>query len=78
MLAWYTTELPFSHGPIGCGGLPGLIVELTYQGATYFLKKIDLKPTGTFKIEKPNKGKKTTLKEFYDIQIEAGSNATFN
>ena len=28
IIAWFAPELPFSFGPIGYGGLPGLILEL--------------------------------------------------
>lgn len=40
--AWYTPEIPFSYGPIGYGGLPGLILELQTDKATFFAKKINL------------------------------------
>ncbi len=78
VVAWYTIDLPFPHGPIGYGGLPGLIVELSYENASYILKSIDLKPKSTYKIEKPTKGKKVTLEEFYDMDINAFQNASFN
>jgi GLPGLI family protein len=78
VVVWYTTELPFSHGPIGYGGLPGLIVELSYENATYFLKSVDFNPKTTYKIEKPAKGKKVSIEEYYDMQQGAMQNASFN
>jgi GLPGLI family protein len=78
VIAWYTTDIPFPYGPIGYGDLPGLIIELTYGNCTYFLKKIDLKPKDDYKIEKPVKGKKITVEELYDMDIEASKNASFN
>jgi len=77
VVAWYTTDLLFPYGPIGYVGLPGLIVELTYEHCTYFLKSIDLKPKDTYKIEKPDKGKKVTLEEFYDIDSKAAQNGFY-
>lgn len=40
--AWYTPEIPVSYGPTGFGGLPGLILELVTDKATFFVKKINL------------------------------------
>lgn len=40
--AWYSPEIPVVYGPIGLGGLPGLILELETDKATFFAKKIDL------------------------------------
>jgi GLPGLI family protein len=70
VIAWYTPEIPFSHGPIDYEGLPGLIVELNFKQVNYVLKRIDFEPTKTFKIIKPNKGKPITLKEYEKWLIE--------
>ena len=40
--AWYAPEIPVGYGPIGYGGLPGLILELQNDRATFFVTKIDL------------------------------------
>lgn len=40
--AWYTPEIPVSFGPIGYGGLPGLILELQNDLGTFYVKKINL------------------------------------
>lgn len=40
--AWFTPEIPVEHGPIGYGGLPGLILELQNDRATFFVTKINL------------------------------------
>lgn len=40
--AWYAPSLPISFGPIGYSGLPGLVLELQTDRATYFVKKISL------------------------------------
>jgi GLPGLI family protein len=40
--AWYCPDLPYSYGPNGYGGLPGLILELQVRNGIYGLQKIDL------------------------------------
>lgn len=64
VVAWYTPELPFSFGPVGYGGLPGLIVELSYQNIKFYVSKIVLNPKKKINIIKPVKGKKITRKEY--------------
>lgn len=39
--AWFTPNLPFSYGPMGYSGLPGLILELELLGNKYVAKKLD-------------------------------------
>ncbi len=39
--AWYTPQLPYKFGPAGYGNLPGLIIELQGERATYGVKKIE-------------------------------------
>lgn len=38
--AWFCPEIPYSFGPSGYGGLPGLIVELHNKRAVFGLNKI--------------------------------------
>ena len=40
--AWYCPEIPFSFGPKGYGGLPGLIIELIDKRGILGLKKLSL------------------------------------
>lgn len=39
-IAWYAPQLPYKFGPAGYGNLPGLIIELQGNRATYGVKKI--------------------------------------
>lgn len=43
-IAWYTPDIPFGYGPIGYGGLPGLILQLQYKKSIFSAKKIVLNP----------------------------------
>ena len=41
VIAWFCPEIPFSYGPKGYGGLPGLILELQEWNNVFGTKKID-------------------------------------
>lgn len=43
-IAWYTPEIPVSYGPLGFGGLPGLILQLEYKKKIIKAEKIILNP----------------------------------
>lgn len=64
IVAWYTRQLPISHGPSEYWGLPGLIIELNTGMLTYICTSIEINNNGLQKIKKPKKGKKITRKEF--------------
>lgn len=68
--AWYCPELPFSFGPNGYGGLPGLILELQVGDVLFGATKISLNE----KIEDIDstklKGKKITAEEYSKILRE--------
>lgn len=61
VIAWYCPELPFSFGPSGYGGLPGLILELQVDDVFYGMVSIKIKSSDA-KIE--------TIKK-YDLKSEA-------
>lgn len=63
--AWYSPDIPINGGPIGVGGLPGLIVELK-DGKTfiYYLLDISFETKDRIKIDKPTKGKIVTQEEY--------------
>lgn len=61
--AWYTPEIPAPFGPIGYGGLPGLILELKNKNGFIFSpEKIKLN-LNKIKIPELEKGKEITVKE---------------
>ena len=70
IVAWYCPELPFSFGPNGYGGLPGLILELQAGEVLFGATKISLNE----KIENIDstklKGKKITAEEYSKIKRE--------
>lgn len=86
--AWFTPEIPVSHGPQNYWGLPGLILELNDGNTTYLCTKVTLNPEEKIEIKKPKKGKKVNREEFAAIMKEkaeemskkysgGGSGATF-
>jgi GLPGLI family protein len=69
--AWYSTEIPVGFGPIGYGGLPGLIIELEVQNFKYQMEQLTFNPKRQITIKKPSKGKLVTEEEFNAIGKEA-------
>lgn len=70
--AWFTPEIPVSHGPSNYFGLPGLILELQNQGSTLICDRIELNPSSNpVAIELPKKGKVVSKEEFRVVQEEA-------
>ncbi len=54
LTAWYCPKIPFSVGPIGITGLPGLILELNRRNIVYGAKLIELNQEKDFIIVKPD------------------------
>lgn len=63
--AWFTTELPYSHGPKGYFGLPGLILEVSDNTTIIKCYEISFKDSET--IKKPDKGEVVTQIKFDSI-----------
>lgn len=61
--AWYCPSIPFSFGPAGYEGLPGVILELDNGRVTFYAIRIHLNTQKKLKIKEPTKGKKITEKE---------------
>jgi len=67
--AWYTLQIPVSHGPGNYSGLPGLILEVSDGSETILCSKIVLNPKEGVTIKEPVKGKEVSQEE-YDIIME--------
>lgn len=67
--AWYTPQVPVSHGPKMFGGLPGLVLEINDGQERILCSKIVLNPKEGISIKEPSKGKKVSQKE-YDMILQ--------
>lgn len=65
--AWYTPEIPVSHGPQELWGLPGLILEASVGQSTILCSKVTLNPKDKVVIKRLKKGKKVTQVEYDKI-----------
>lgn len=68
--AWYTPQIPVSHGPMEYWGLPGLILEVSADNTTMLCSKIIMNPAEKTKIEAPKKGTEVTKEEYQKIITE--------
>lgn len=60
VVAWYTLQIPVSHGPGEYWGLPGLILEVSAGNTTMICSKVVMNPADVVSIEAPDKGKEIT------------------
>jgi len=65
--AWYTPQIPVSHGPSTHWGLPGLILEVNDGSTIMICNKVVMNPKEKVEIIKPTKGKKVNATEFTKI-----------
>jgi GLPGLI family protein len=81
--AWFTDKIPYSFGPEGYGGLPGLILELEINGgdAVITANQIDWDYRGEISVPKKTKGKEITaeqgdsiIKKYIEDSIKAKRN----
>jgi GLPGLI family protein len=68
-IAWYAPKLPYSLGPMGYCGLPGLVIVLKDDIFIYTLKQItfNLSKKEEKIVFKPKIGKEVSLKEYDSI-----------
>lgn len=64
IIAWYTPEIPVSHGPEKLYGLPGLILEVAKDKHMLLCTKIVLNPSDAVVVKRPTKGKKVNQKKY--------------
>ena len=67
LTAWYTLDIPVSHGPSDYWGLPGLILEVSDGNTQILCTKIVMNPKEKTEIAEPTKGKVVTQKEYDKI-----------
>ncbi|OIQ30353.1 MAG: ribonuclease Z [Bacteroidetes bacterium MedPE-SWsnd-G2] len=65
--AWYSPQIPVSHGPGEYWGLPGLILEVSAGNTVMLCSKIVMNPSEIVEINAPDKGKEVTIKEYEAI-----------
>lgn len=70
VIAWFCPELPYSFGPAGYGGLPGLILELQEWNNVFGAIKIEFKSLDE-PIILPTKGIKITNQDYQNKVGEA-------
>lgn len=62
--AWFCPDLPFQFGPIGFGGLPGMILGLERNYFYFYADTVKLSQENKT-IKKPKQGRFMTLSDFY-------------
>ncbi|MEM6686726.1 MAG: GLPGLI family protein [Bacteroidota bacterium] len=64
--AWYTPQVPVSHGPAEYWGLPGLILEVNAGDTTMLCSKIVINPDEEIKIKAPKGGTEITKNKYQE------------
>lgn len=67
--AWYSPQIPVSHGPSEYWGLPGLILEVSAGDTTMLCSKLVINPEEKVEIVAPDKGKEVTKKEYQETIV---------
>ena len=66
IVAWYTPQIPLSHGPDVFWGLPGMIMEVTNGQTTFLCTRMELKKEDA-EIDPPKKGEEVDRAEYTQI-----------
>lgn len=67
LTAWFSMQIPVSHGPGQYHGLPGLILELNDGDVTILCTKVSLNTKETVEIKEPDSGDEVNEEEFAEI-----------
>lgn len=70
IVAWYTPNIPAGFGPIGYGGLPGIILQLQYKTFVYTATAITLNPKNV-SLEKIRKGERVSVDKIVELMRAA-------
>ncbi|QED38962.1 GLPGLI family protein [Antarcticibacterium arcticum] len=73
--AWFAPEIPLKFGPKGYAGLPGLIIELTENNVTFFLKELKYADDKDLTLERPSDGIKMSKEDFADQSLKLKNRA---
>jgi len=75
-VAWYTTSIPISNGPLHTGGLPGLILKLEFGNGSMSMvaENVNYFSDNCYKIDVPDYKKTITLSEFCEKKRTIFSN----
>ncbi len=65
---WFTPQIPASFGPLGFGGLPGLIVEV--KRGTFVLSLVEISTSQPVNIKKPDFGKLISAEKYNKMMDE--------
>ena len=68
VIAWFTPEIPYSFGPAGYLGLPGLVLEVEVDNIIIYASKIFLNQKEKQVITIPKKGKIISEKEYNEFE----------
>jgi GLPGLI family protein len=76
---WFAPEIPVPFGPNGLDGLPGLVLEGTFNGRVFFYATtINFISKSNFKLEKPKNGIYLTESEYNKVAYKNLQNLTGN
>tara|TARA_B100001115_G_C15847388_1_gene427714 strand:- start:3892 stop:4728 length:837 start_codon:yes stop_codon:yes gene_type:complete len=67
IVAWFTMQIPISHGPARFYGLPGLILEVNDGNTTILCTKVSINTKEPVEIKEPSEGEEVDAQEYQEI-----------